>query len=191
VKITHWALVGASVFSSGLLLFSGWKHAWSPEAFRAAVTNQGLVPYRQIAVHTKVFTAMELLFGLCGLAAAGSTGSTITAAFSSPALMAVSGLYFAMALYIMRLLQTGTGAPCGCFGGDAVANYWTVLRAVSLGFAPLTLSISVADLSILAAVAIVFGLAVLVGFLLTLTGRKQISPWAPRTDLAPQGSEAK
>lgn len=183
-------LVIASILTSGLLVYSGRMHAVKAGAFRSVVTNQGVIRYRYITALTNAFTALQICVGVFGMVAAVLIMWRIT--ILGGALIAVSGIYLVMALYLGRVVRLRTGAACGCFGGESAANSWTIVRVSVLGVPTLILAFVTTPampmmLLVLAGVAC----AALLGATFVAEGHKETSGRLPEPDRLVHGSIAR
>ena len=163
------AVVVASMCSAGLLVYSGFIHLVRPGTFRSVVTSQSVIPFRYVALATRIFIPLQIVVGAVGIA------GTVLAVFANEVfgavLWTVSLLYFTIAIYIARVVSGGTAAPCGCFGGRGVANRWTLVRSCGLGLPPAVLAVAATSVAVALVLGILLCLAAVVVLILRVDDR--------------------
>jgi uncharacterized membrane protein YphA (DoxX/SURF4 family) len=103
-------------------------------AFAQDVANYRVLPAGTVAFVAASVVGIELLAG--ALLALGI--------LERPAAIVVSVLLAAFSVFVAQALLRGIDLRCGCFGGDARASWWTVVRDLAMLAASVTLAAGIA-----------------------------------------------
>jgi uncharacterized membrane protein YphA (DoxX/SURF4 family) len=107
-----------------VFLYAGYDKTIHPHAFANAVSNYQILPGPLVNLTALILPWLELLIGLC-----------LVAAFWLPGATAIStGLLTIFVGALLFNLARGLDIRCGCFSTEATEgpiNYWTVARDLS------------------------------------------------------------
>ena len=105
-----------------LFLYAGALKAFAPHRLAEDIANYHLLPSAWVPLAAVTVPWVELAAGL----------ALVAGVFGRGAALLVAGMMAAFTVALSQALLRGIDLACGCFGGTAPADGWTVVRDVVL-----------------------------------------------------------
>jgi len=120
----------ARLLLAGLFLYAAGTKVPDMGAFAESVANYRIVPAGLVSVTAAMVVGVEITASVALLANVWARGAALI----------LAGLLAVFTVGLASALARGIDLACGCFGGNAPATWWTVLRdlvllALALGVA--------------------------------------------------------
>ena len=119
----RWIVIALRVILGGIFLYAGYvklKEPW--ELFALAITQYQLLPMKAVEIVARALPWLEVALGVMLIA---GVWLRISASLTSALLLVFFGL-------MIRSYAMGMKINCGCFGGDEVISWKTMLRDGSM-----------------------------------------------------------
>lgn len=110
------------IVTGGLFLYAASTKLPDMATFAGEVANYRLLPATVVPFVAALVVGVELVAGV----------ALVLGVFARSAAVAISGLLVVFILGLSQALLRGIDLKCGCFGGEDVATWWTVLRDVAM-----------------------------------------------------------
>lgn len=108
--------------TGGLFLYAASTKIPDMATFAGEVANYRMLPGMLVPFVAALVVGVEVVAGV----------ALILGVFARPAAIAISGLLVVFILGLSQALLRGIDLRCGCFGGDEVATWWTVVRDIAM-----------------------------------------------------------
>ena len=119
------------IVTGALFLYAAWTKLPDMATFAGEVANYRMLPAVAVPFVAAVVVGVEVVAGI----------ALVIGVFARPAAIAISGLLIVFIAGLSQALVRGIDLRCGCFGGDEVATWWTVVRDVGMLLPALAVSI--------------------------------------------------
>jgi putative oxidoreductase len=120
--VTGLAAAGARLFLGGLFLWASITKVPDMAAFAESVANYRIVPPALVPAAAAAVIGIEIAAGL----------ALVANVWARAAAWVLAGLLAVYTVGLTSAFARGIDLACGCFGGNAPATGWTVLRDVVL-----------------------------------------------------------
>jgi uncharacterized membrane protein YphA (DoxX/SURF4 family) len=118
----RFALALCRIVIGGLFLYAASTKLPDMATFAGEVANYRLLPATAVPFVAALVVGIEVVAGL----------ALIAGVLVRPAAIAISALLVVFTVGLAQALLRGIDLRCGCFGGDDVATWWTVVRDVAM-----------------------------------------------------------
>lgn len=108
--------------TGGLFLYAASTKIPDMATFAGEVANYRMLPATLVPFVAALVVGIEVVAG----------AALVLGVFARPAAIAISGLLVVFIAGLSQALLRGIDLRCGCFGGDEVATWWTVVRDVAM-----------------------------------------------------------
>jgi uncharacterized membrane protein YphA (DoxX/SURF4 family) len=119
------------IVTGGLFLYAASTKLPDMATFAGEVANYRMLPGSVVAFVAALVVGVEIVAG----------AALVIGVFARPAAIAISGLLVVFIAGLSQALLRGIDLKCGCFGGEDVATWWTVVRDVGMLLPALAVSI--------------------------------------------------
>jgi uncharacterized membrane protein YphA (DoxX/SURF4 family) len=119
------------IVTGGLFLYAASTKLPDMAMFAGEVANYRMLPAVTVPFVAAIVVGIEIVAGL----------ALVAGVYVRPAAIAISGLLVVFILGLSQALLRGIDLRCGCFGGDEVATWGTVVRDVAMLLPALAVSI--------------------------------------------------
>ena len=125
------ALALCRIVVGGLFLYAASTKLPDMATFAGEVANYRMLPATAVPFVAALVVGVEVVAGI----------ALVVGVFARPAAIAISALMVVFIVGLTQALLRGIDLRCGCFGGDDVATWWTVVRDVAILLPALAVSV--------------------------------------------------
>jgi uncharacterized membrane protein YphA (DoxX/SURF4 family) len=118
----RFALALCRLVTGALFLYAAYTKIPDMATFAGEVANYRMLPGVVVPFVAALVVGIEVVAGV----------ALVLGVFARPAAIAISGLLVVFIVGLTQALLRGIDLRCGCFGGDEVATWWTVVRDVAM-----------------------------------------------------------